>query len=258
MTKQSQDLNTAIHFLWYIVCHLLLPTQPLYAEREMAHHPFPWLLRETAISRPFLLLPLSSFLPLSCLFSSLVPSGCFFHPFMLLLCLIWRRRKNPVCFSLTQTTETERETVRDEDFGHRVHTQLMVSQHASLGNAGLYFKQRFKLCSFHFQKAWTGLQGALKSRGGESSYSYCPLRREDRPVCRHVCMPAFATQLPWGPTGHEIYTEQKSVELSDNIYTTRLFITMSCFVTSSLWPAEAKETSVTIHLILNILSDFTT
>lgn len=223
----------------------------------MAHHPFPWLLRETDYFSPLSAPPSQVFSsPLLSFFPSLAPSGWLFHLFMLLLCLIQRRRKNSVCFILTQNTAAERGC--DEDFGHMAYNQLKVSQYAYLGMAGLCFKQRSELCSFHLQKHWTGLRGALKCRGGESSHSCCPLSKEDRPGCRHVCMPAFATQLPWGPAGHEIYTEQKSLELSDNIYTTKLFITMSFFVTSSHWPAETKETSVMIHLILNILSDSTT
>lgn len=66
-------------------------------------------------------------------------------------------------------------------------------------------------------------------------------------------MPLFATQLPSGATGREIYAAQKSPELSDNIYTTRLFITVGFFVTSSHWLADAKETTVTINLIFKDL-----
>lgn len=130
---------------------------------------------------------------------------------------------------------------------------MRVSQYAPLGMARLYFKQRSKLCSFHFQRARMGLWGALKSRGGKSSHSCCLLCREDGPGCGCVCTPAFATQLPLGATGHEIYVVQKSLQLSDNIYTTMLFMTMGCFVTSSRWLAEAKEPSVTIHLIFKYL-----
>lgn len=68
-----------------------------------------------------------------------------------------------------------------------------------------------------------------------------------------VCTPARATQLPLGATGHESYRALKSLELSDDIYTTRLFITMGFFVASSCWLVEAKETSVTIHLIFKSL-----
>lgn len=139
----------------------------------------------------------------------------------------------------------------DEGFSHVAHNEVRVSQYILLGVVSLYFKPRSKLCSFHFQRAWMVSWGALRSRGGESSHSFC--RHEERPGCGHVCMPAFATQLPWGATGHEICTAQKSPELSDNIYTTRLFITMGFSVASAHWLVEAKEASVIIHLIFKYL-----
>lgn len=46
-----------------------LPAQPFYTERETAHHLFPRRLRKTAISLPFLPLPLCLFLSLPCCFS---------------------------------------------------------------------------------------------------------------------------------------------------------------------------------------------
>lgn len=168
------------------------------------------------------------------------------------------KEKEESCLLQLDKKYCSRERTCDEDFGHVAHNQVRVSQYTPLGMARLYFKQRFKLCSFHFQRAWMGLWGALKSRGGESSHSCRPQCREDRPGCGHVCTPVFATQLPLGSTGHEIYTVQKSPELSDNIYTARLFITMGFFVTSSCWLAEAKETSVTIHFIFKYLLRFTT
>lgn len=91
-----------------------------------------------------------------------------------------------------------REGARGEGLGHVAHDQVRVPQYAPLGMSRLYFKQRSKRCSFHFQRAWTGLWGALKSRQGESLHSCSPMRGEDRSGCGRVCPPAVATQLPLG------------------------------------------------------------
>lgn len=49
---------------------------------------------------------------------------------------------------------------------------------------------------------------------------------------------------------------QKRLELSDNIFTNKLFITMDLFDTSSPWLEDAEESSVTIQLIFKYLLRF--
>lgn len=49
---------------------------------------------------------------------------------------------------------------------------------------------------------------------------------------------------------------QKSLELSDNIFTNKLFITMELFDTSSPWLEDVEESSVTIQLIFKYLLRF--
>lgn len=81
------------------------------------------------------------------------------------------------------------------------------SQGTPFGMAGLYFKHKAKLCSFHFQRAWAGLWGALKSKGGASWHSCW------QPGCGHICTLVFATQLPGEQMGHDTCMVQKSPDL---------------------------------------------
>lgn len=94
---------------------------------------------------PWILLVVSSISP--CLFY-----GSFKGEGRIMLASAW-----------TQNTAAER--ARAEDFGHVAHSQGRVSQHAPLGTAGLYFKQRPKLRSFHFQRAWRRSLGSSEVQG---------------------------------------------------------------------------------------------
>lgn len=112
--------------------------------------------------------------------------------------IILSKEKEKILLLYLKTKYHSREGARGEGFGHVAHSQVRVPQYAPLGMSRLYFKQRSKICSFHFQRAWTGLWGALKSRGSESLHSCSPMHGEDRSGCGCVCPPAVATQLLLG------------------------------------------------------------
>lgn len=203
MTKQSQDLNLTIHFLWYIICHIPLPTQPLYTEREMTHNLFPWLLRQLFLS------PFSLSVSFSLFFVSLDSSGWFFHLSIRLLWLFQRRRENPACFSVTQKTAAKRSC--DEDFVYVAHTEWGGPRALLLVWLGCILSIR--PCSCHFQRAWTGLWGALKSMGGESGiHADSCVESAGWAVDKSAC-PCLPPSCPGDQAGLETCMAQRSPHL---------------------------------------------
>lgn len=185
----------------------------------------------------FTFLPLSLFLFLSCLFVSLDSSGCFFHLSMLPLQLFQSRRKNPACFSLTQNTAAKRAC--DEDFVHVAHTKWGGPRVLLLLWLGCILSIRPNSAHFPFkepERAFGELWSPREEKAGIHADSWVESTGLAVDVSARPCWPPGC---PGEQAGQETCVAQKNLDLNDNIYTIRLFITSS--VTSSWWLAEAAE-----------------
>lgn len=157
---------------------------------------------------------LSLSLSVSCfLFSSLVSGtkdvGCVFHLSLPLLWLFQRWGKK-IWFDSTWHKILQQKRAHGEGFGHVACSQVRVPQYAPSDMARLYFKQRSELCSFHFQRAWMGLWGALKSRGGESLHSWSRVPGETGLAVDVSARLWLPLSCPWEHSAWDLHRKCKS------------------------------------------------
>lgn len=128
------------------------------------------------------------------------------------LCLFYdsfKGKGKKISFDSTWHKILQQRRAHGEGFGQVARSQVRVPQYAPSDMARLYFKQRSELCSFHFQRAWMGLWGALKSRGGESLHSCSPMPGETGLAVDVSACLWFPLSCPWEHSAWDLHKKCK-------------------------------------------------